>query len=116
MECKVISLFDVFELNRVLHKLLGQQSSYNIQTAFKIYNLIKWLDETEGFVFERINNVFGNDTIDLENPIHQALLSSQVPFCQTTLCVEELLKTDGEVKIEVTDVEILEKMLGKTED
>ena len=53
-----VSIFEVFELNRVLHKLLEQQSSYNIQIAFKIHTLIKWLDETEKFIFEQYSSLF----------------------------------------------------------
>ena len=64
---KIITIYDVFELNRVLHSLLEQQSSYKIQTAFKIHSLIKWLDETEGFIFERMSMIFGTTQIDFEN-------------------------------------------------
>lgn len=111
-----ITIYDVFELNRVLHNILSQQSSYKIQTAFKIHSLIKWLDETEGFIFDRINTISDSTTIDINNPIHTAILSSQIPFVETTLTVNELLETNGEVKIEVNDAIILEKMLGKTGD
>ena len=111
-----ITIYDVFELNRVLHLLISQQNSYKIQTAFKIHSLIKWLDETEKFVFERLNMVFGTDSIDIENPTHKMLLLSQLPFIDTTLTTNELLDTDGEVKLDVNDVGILEKMLSKTED
>lgn len=110
-----ITLYEVFELNRVMHCLLEQQSYYNIQTSFKIYSLIKWLDETESFVFDRINLLFGGDGIDIENPMHKALLNSQIPFIETSLSLEDLLNTTGNVKLEVNDVVILEKMLGKTE-
>ena len=44
------------------------------------------------------------------------LLLSQLPFIGTTLTTDELLDTDGEVKLDVNDVGILEKMLSKTED
>lgn len=116
MNNRNITIYDVFELNRVMRILLSQQSSYNIQTSFKIHSLIKWLNETEGFVFDRIHTVFDDDTIDIENPLHQALFSSTVPFVETTLTTSELLQTDDEVKLDVNDVEILEKMLDKTED
>lgn len=115
MNNKSIIIYDVFELNRVLQLLLTQQSSYNIQTSFKIHSLIKWLNETEEFVFDRIRTVFGDSTINIENPLHQALLSSSVPFVETTLTISELLQTEGEVKLNVEDVSILEKMLLKTE-
>ena len=111
----VISIFDVFELNRVLHNLIHQQSSYNIQTAFKIHSLIKWLDDTETFIFERMSMMFGTNSIDMENPIHTAFLSSQIPFVETSLTTNDLLNTGGCVKMDVNDVGILEKMLDKTE-
>ena len=113
--CETISIYEVFELNRVLHLLLEQQSSYNIQTAFKIHSLVKWLDETEGFVFSRISALFGSESIDIENPLHQAFLSSMIPFVETTLTTSDLLDTTNDVKIKVEDVDILEKILGKTE-
>lgn len=111
-----ITIYDAFVLNKVLHKLIEQQSSYNIQTAFKIYNLIKWLDETERFVFERMNLIFGTTSIDASNSMQAAFLSSMIPFTETNLTIDELLKTDGEVKLEVNDIEILDKMLKKTEE
>lgn len=111
-----ITIYDAFVLNKVLHKLIEQQISYNIQTAFKIYNLIKWLDETERFVFERMNLIFGTTSIDASNDIQAAFLSSRIPFVETNLTMDELLKTNGEVKLEVNDIEILDKMLKKTEE
>lgn len=113
---KIITIYDVFELNRVLHFLLEQQSSYKIQTAFKIHSLIKWLDETEGFIFERMSMIFGTTQIDFENDALQSFLLSQIPFVKTSLKCCELLDTIGDVKLNVNDVNILEKMLDKTED
>lgn len=110
-----ISIFEVFELNRVLHKLLEQQSSYNIQIAFKIHTLIKWLDETETFIFERLKAVFGEVEIDMNNPLYAAFLSSQIPFVDTSLTVADLLETNDDVVVDVKDVDILEKMLYKTD-
>jgi hypothetical protein len=110
-----VSIFEVFELNRVLHKLLEQQSSYNIQIAFKIHTLIKWLDETEKFIFERLKVVFGEVDIDMNNPLYSAFLSSQIPFVDTSLTVANLLETNDDVKLDIKDVAILEKMLYKTD-
>ncbi len=111
-----ISIFEVFELNRVLHKLIEQQSSYNIQIAFKIYSLIKWLDETEKFIFERLKVVFGDVDIDTDNPLYSAFLSSQISFVDTSLTVDDLLETNSDVKVDIKDVVILEKMLCKTDN
>lgn len=110
-----ITIYDVFELNRVLHILLKQQSSYSIQTSFKIYSLIKWLDDTEKFVFDRMKLVFGKNGANADNPLYMAFLSSQIPFTETTLSVNDLLTTEEDVKLEVKDVEVLNKMLNKTE-
>lgn len=108
---RLITIYEVFELNRVLHSLLEQQSSYNIKTAFKIHTLLKWLDDTEKFIFERMNAL----SIDLEDETQKAFLLTQIPFVETTLKCSDLLDTIGEVKLDVNDVEILEKMLDKTE-
>ena len=105
-----VSIFEVFELNRVLHKLLEQQSSYNIQIAFKIHTLIKW------FIFERLKAVFGEVDIDMNNPLYAAFLSSQIPFVDTSLTVDNLLETNSDVKVDIKDVVILEKMLCKTDN
>ena len=110
-----ITIYDAFVLNKVLHKLLEQQSSYNIQAAFKIYKLIKWLDETETFILERMHLMFGTTSIDTSNEIQTAFLSSKIPFTDTNLSMEELLITEGNVKLKVSDIEILDKMLKKTE-
>lgn len=110
-----ISVYEVFELNKVLHSLIAQQSSYDIRTAFKIHSLIKWLDDTEGFIFDRMNEVFGTSTIDIENPLHMALLSSEIPFINTDLTVNDLINSDGNIKLDVNSVGILDKLLGKTE-
>lgn len=115
MDTKVITIYEVFELNRILRNILDQQSSYNIQTAFKIHSLIKWLDETERFSLERMKLIFGDTPIDVENDEHKAFLSSLLPFVSTTLSIEDLLNTEGNIEIEVDDVEILEKLLSKTE-
>lgn len=110
-----ITIYEVFELNRILHTLIKQQASYNIQIAFKLHSLIKWLNETEKFIFERMNIVFEEDTMNTENPLYVAFLSSQIPMVETKLTVNDLLNTDGDVKLEIKDVEVLNKILGKTE-
>lgn len=110
-----ITIYEAFDLNRVLHSLLSQQSSYNIQISFKIYSLIKWLDDVESFVFGRIRTVTNCESIDIDNPIHNAILSSPIEFVGTSLTISDLLNTEGDVKLNVNDVEILEKMIGKTE-
>lgn len=115
MEENVIYIYEVFELNRVLHLLLNQQKSYSIQTAFKLHSLIKWLDGTEEFIFDRLHMIFGEEYIDTQNPIYQAVLSSKIPFINCTLTTEELLDTNGEVKLNIEDVSILKKMIDKTE-
>lgn len=111
-----ITIYEIFELNRVLHSLISQQSSYTIQTAFKIHTLIKWLDETEQFIIERMHIVFGTDVIDSDNPLYLAFLSSQIPFTDSSLTIKELLETTDDVKISVNDVEILEKIFDKAEN
>jgi hypothetical protein len=111
-----ITIYEVFELNRILHSLLEQQSSYNIQTAFKIHSLVKWLDETEKFLFNRMNMLFNEDETDVKNPLYVAFLNSQIPFVKTDLKVNDLLNTDGNVNLDIKDVEVLNKMLCKTED
>jgi hypothetical protein len=110
-----ITIYDVFELNRILHSLLAQQSSYKIQTAFKLHSLIKWLDETEEFVLERMKMMFDEESMNADNPLYVAFLSSQLPFVQTKLNVDDLLTTEGDVKLDVKDVEVLNKMLNKAE-
>lgn len=110
-----ITIYDTFVLNKVLHKLLEQQPSYTIQTAFKIYKIIKWLDETETFILERMHLMFGTTSIDTSNEIQGAFLLSRIPFTNTNLSMEELLITEGCVKLDVNDIEILDKMLKKTE-
>ena len=111
-----ITIYDAFVLNKVLHKLLEQQSSYCIQTAFKIYKLIKWLDETETFILERMHLMFGTTSIDTSNEIQTAFLSSRIPFIETNLSIDDLLITEGNINLEVNDIEILDKMLKKTEE
>lgn len=109
---RLITIYEVFELNRILHSILEQQSSYNIKTAFKIHTLIKWLDDTEKFIFERMNAM----SIDLKDETQKAFLLTQIPFIDTKLKCSDLLDTTGVVKLDVNDVEMLEKMLDKTED
>lgn len=111
-----ITIYEVFELNRILHSLLEQQSSYNIQTAFKIHSLVKWLDETEEFLFNRMNMLFNEDETEVKNPLYVAFLNSQIPFVKTDLKVNDLLNTDGNVNLDIKDVEVLNKMLCETED
>ena len=111
-----ITIYEVFELNRILHSLLEQQTSYKIQIAFKIHSLIKWLDETETFLFERMKMLFKDDETNIDNPLYVAFLNSQIPFTKTDLKIDELLNTDGNVKLAVNDVGVLNKMLWKTED
>lgn len=111
-----ITIYEVFELNRILHSLLEQQSSYNIQTAFKIHSLVKWLDETEEFLFNRMNMLFNEDETEVKNPLYVAFLNSQLPFVKTDLKVNDLLNTDGNVNLDIKDVEVLNKMLCETED
>lgn len=111
-----ITIYEVFELNRILHSLLSQQSSYNIQTAFKIHSLVKWLDETEEFLFDRMNMLFNEDETEVKNPLYVAFLNSQIPFVKTDLKVNDLLNTDGNVNLNIKDVEVLNKMLCETED
>lgn len=114
---RTITIYEVFELNRVLHKLLEQQISYQIQTAFKIHNLIKWLDETEKFIIERMHLIFGDDfQCNEANEVYQVFLSSPLPFIETDLTTQDLVKTDNNVTIDVKDAEILTKFLDKTED
>lgn len=110
-----ITIYEVFELNRILHRLIEQQKSYEIRTAFKLYKIVKWLDGTENFVLERMKMVFGDDKIDTDNSAHMAFLGSQIPFMETSLTLDELMGTMGAVNIEVSDFEILEKIFPKTE-
>lgn len=110
-----ITIYEVFELNRVLHQLILQQKSYKIQTAFKLHTLIKWLDDTEIFIFERLNVIFGKDEIDVENPQYKAFLLSPISFIGTDLTIEDIIETEGSVNINVEDVGILKKIIGKTE-
>lgn len=111
-----ITIYEVFELNRILHSLLEQQSSYNIQIAFKIHSLVKWLNETEEFLFNRMNMLFNEGETDVKNPFYTAFLNSQIPFVKTDLKVNDLLNTDGNVNLDIKDVEVLNKMLCETED
>lgn len=111
-----ITIYEVFELNRILHSLLEQQSSYNIQIAFKIHSLVKWLNETEEFLFNRMNMLFNEGETDVKNPLYTAFLKSQIPFVKTDLKVNDLLNTDGNVNLDIKDVEVLNKMLCETED
>lgn len=110
-----ITIYDVFELSRIMHSLLTQQSSYKIQTAFKLHSLIKWLDETEEFILKRMKMMFNEDSMNTNNPLYVAFLSSQLPFVQTDLNADDLLTTEGDVKLDVKDVEVLNKMLSKAE-
>lgn len=107
-----ITISEVFELNRVLHLLMEQQKSYEINIAYEIYKLVKWLDDTEKFFFERFGDLFTrSDTSVLNN----AIMSSQVPFVGTKLKLNNLIEPNGNVKLSPNDFVILEKMLSKTE-
>lgn len=110
-----ITIHDVFELDKVLNSLLEQQTSYSIQTSFKLYKLVKWVGETEKFIFDRMSLLFGEDSLDTNNPTYIAFLSTQIPFVETDLTIQELIDTEGKVNLDVRDVEILDKMLNKTE-
>lgn len=116
MRCANISIYDVFELNRVLHVILRQQSSYNIKTAYSIYKLTKWLDETEDFLIARMKSVLGTETIDPENQIHAAFLLTVIPMFETDLTIEMILGAEGNVSVDVGDIAILEKILPKTQE
>lgn len=112
-----ITIYEVFELNRVLHSLIKQQKSYDIKIAFKIHELVKWLDDTERFLIERMHLIFGDDiNINDNNEAYQAFLISQLPLTETDLKLIDLLNSEEIVKIDVGDVGILEKFLSKTED
>ena len=113
---KSITIYDVFELNRVLHNILKQQTSYPIRIAFTIHTLVKWLDDTESFIMDRIHMLFGNINNMTEDPSYSMFLSAQIPFIETDLSVEDLLNTEGDVIVDIEDVEILKKMLHKSED
>lgn len=109
-----MTIYDAFELNRILHKLFSQQSVYEIKTAFKIHSLIKWLNDVETFVFERICAIFGKtQIIDWNDSMYEPILMSKIKFIRTDLTIEELLQTNGKALIDVKDVDILEKFINK---
>lgn len=110
-----ITIFEVFELNKILHSLSEQQLSYDIKIAFKIHKLIKWLDETETFIFERMRLMFSEDTMNGDNPLYVAFLSAKIPLVETTLTINELITPNEGVSIGIKEMELLGKILGKTE-
>lgn len=109
-------IYDVFKLNIILTKILGQQSKFNINLAYRLYKLRKKLDEIEGFAMERFETLFGNGfdserLTENERMVYNTILSTEIDEELPKISFVELMN-ELEIKVDVEDIGYLEKVLS----
>lgn len=115
----VLTIYEVFKINRVLEKLINQQLDYQINVAYKLSKLKQQLDEIESYAFERFMLMFPQADIgnlnENESEVYKAILSSNVEIDNFNLTENEVFLNDS-VKLTIEDVTIIRLLFEKREN
>lgn len=113
---KHVKISDTFKLGMVIEKMIKQQSSLSINTAYKLYKLYQEIDDVEKFVFERMSMIFGKDIDftsmdDKQKTVYAAIMDSPIKIVSPSIDMSEF--TDNKhLQLAIPDVVILDKFLN----
>lgn len=113
---KHVKISEVFKLGIVIEKMIKQQSSLSINTAYKLYKLYQEIDDVEKFVFERMSMIFGKDIDftsmdDKQKTVYAAIMDTPIKIVSPSIDMSEF--TDNKhLQLAIPDVVILDKFLN----
>ena len=116
-----LKVYEIFNISEVLDKLIAQQLEYNVNIAYKIYQISLKLNEAQSYVLSRLHMVLGDDANLTElNPQQKILYDAVI---QSEVDIEDLPElTMGDVvdsvnaKLSVSDIATRQTILKKVEN
>ena len=109
------TVYDIMLCNNIIYKLIEQQIEYKIQTAYKLYQIKKDLDEIELLMVQRWEQMFGSDynvqdfTED-QLKVYNITLMAEVEIDTRGLILNDLISND-KVSLTLSEIEHLDKFL-----
>lgn len=104
----------VLKCNKVLYKILQQQSSFSFSTGFKIYQIIKKFNSVEEFVISTMDSLFGgcdfNSLSEEQKTIYSSIISSEIEVTYEKIPLE-VFKNNDKLMLTIEDLKDLEIIL-----
>lgn len=115
----ILTIYEVFKINRVLEKLVNQQLEYPINIGYKLSKFKQNLDEIEAYAFERFMLIFPQADIsnlnENESSVYEAILTSNVEIDNCNLSEEQLFMNNT-AKLTIEEVTIMRLLFEKREN
>lgn len=109
------TIYEIFKCNTIIYKLIEQQITYPINTAYKLLRLRQQFDEIESLMRDRWIILFGenyneNDFSETQIAVYNATLQATVEIDTFHLKIEDVIN-NGIIKLTIEEVEILSNFL-----
>lgn len=115
-EKEKLHIYQVMECNKVLFKLIQQQSTFPFSIGFKIFQLSKKFDEVEEYVFNLMEDTFEDFNFktmtDNQKMFYSSVLSSEIELEYEKIPMKFFEQND-DLKLTVEDIEKMMIILEK---
>lgn len=116
-----LKVYEIFNISEVLDKLIAQQLEYNVNIAYKIYQISQKLNEVQSYILSRLHMVLGDDANLTElqpqqKILYDAVIQSEVDIEDLPELTIEQVVDSVNAKLSVSDIAILQTILKKVEN
>ena len=116
-----LKVYEIFNISEVLDKLIAQQLEYNVNIAYKIYQISQKLNEVQYYILSRLHMVLGDDANLTElqpqqKILYDAVIQSEVDIEDLPELTIEQVVDSVNAKLSVSDIATLQTILKKVEN
>lgn len=109
---KTLTVDQILKLNDAVDELFNQHIKYQINVAYRLYQLKKELNEITNYIIERIVTVIpkiNEENVELseeENIIYQSILNSEIEIDTFNLTRAEIYLTQQSISLDKPSIEL----------
>lgn len=116
-----LRVYEIFNISEVLDKLIAQQLEYNVNIAYKIYQISLKLNAAQSYVLSRLHMVLGDDANLTElHPqqkiLYDAIMNSEIEVEGLPELTMDDVVDSVNAKLSVSDIATLQTILKKVEN
>ena len=109
-----LQIFQILKCNRVLYKMLKQQTSFPFSIGFQLYQIMKKFDEVESYVFNIMDMLFGkidlNNMTEEQEQMYSSLVLTEIEIQFDKIPLEKF-KNNDKLTLTIEDMKNLEIIL-----
>lgn len=113
-----LQIYEVFDCNRTLYKMLEQQKTFPISLGFKLFKLMKVFDEVEEYVFNTMETTFKDfkfeNMNEEEKMFYNTILSSEIELDYEKINTS-YFENNEDLMLTIEDIGNLSIILSKKE-